>query len=122
MNKEFEKLTIGEAKKKLQEYEELANFLGKEKVSVTGDHPYPVGKNVFIRTVTMAYTGKLVEVYPGELILEDAAWIPDTGRFATFLEKGTPDEVEPFPDKAIIPRGAIVDVSEWKHPLPRKQK
>jgi hypothetical protein len=85
--------------------------------------PYPVGKNVFIRTVTMAHTGKLVKVTEHELVLEDACWIADTGRFSDFLKTGNLNECEPFPEgKVIIGRGAIVDCCEWKHELPRVQK
>ena len=43
--------------------------------------PYEVGKNYFIRTVTMSYTGKLIWVGEHELVLESPAWIADSGRF-----------------------------------------
>lgn len=73
-------------------------------------HPYQVGKVYLIRTVTMIQTGRLVQVTPQELVLEDAAWIADTGRFADALAKCEFDEVEPFPDgQVIVGRGAIVD-------------
>lgn len=86
-------------------------------------HPYPVGKNVFIRTVTMSHTGRLVEVTDKELVLEDACWIADTGRFTDFLESGKLNECEPFPvGRVIVGRGAVVDCCEWKHTLPRSQK
>lgn len=87
-------------------------------------HPYKIGAAYFIRTVTFHYTGRLVAVWPGELILEEAAWIADDGRFADALESGEFSEVEPYPAKAkvIISRLAIVDAMEWHRPLPRKQK
>jgi len=122
-NKKIDEMTIAEAKLKLVEYEQLCSLFGKETLKVNLDsHPYVVGKSYFIRTVTMAYTGKLEQVFPNELVLSSCAWIADTGRFATFLEKGEASEVEPFPDICIVPRGSIVDISEFKHPLPRKQK
>lgn len=85
--------------------------------------PFPEkNTNVFIRTVTMAYTGRLVDVTEKELVLEDACWIADTGRFATFLEMGSLNEVEPFPaGRIIVGRGALIDLCAWKHELPRKQ-
>src|SRR5574341_1053677 len=61
-------------------------------------------------TVTMYYTGKLRQVTAQELVLTDAAWIADTGRFSEALRTGTLSEVEPFPEgQVVIGRGAIVD-------------
>lgn len=90
----------------------------------TETHPYQVGKNYFIRTVTHHLTGKLIKVTSKELVLLDAAWVADDGRFMDLLKKGEPDEVEPFPDnvEVIVGRGSLIDAVEWKHPLPRKQK
>ena len=52
-----------------------------------------------------------------ELILEDAAWIADTGRFSDAI-----NEVEPFPDgKVIVSRGALIDAVKINS-LPREQK
>jgi hypothetical protein len=45
-------------------------------------HPFNIGANYFIRTVTHYHTGRLVEVTENELVLEDAAWIANSGRFA----------------------------------------
>lgn len=84
--------------------------------------PLQVGKKVLIRTVTHYHTGKIVEINPDHLILEKAAWIADTGRFSTAIEKGTLREIEPFKDPVAVFKGAIIDVTEWKHDLPEKQK
>jgi len=86
-------------------------------------NPYAIGKNYQIRTVTMIYTGKLVEVGPLELVLVDAAWIADTGRFADATRTQNYNEVEPYPDglHVIIGRGAIVDAVEIDQ-IPRSQK
>lgn len=92
-----DELTIGEAKKKLEEYKELARLFGREKELSDTCSVYEEGKNYFIRTVTHHYTGKLVAVYPQELILEQVAWIADDGRFTTALEKEEFDEVEIYP-------------------------
>ena len=75
--------------------------------------PWNIGKNYFIRTVTMIDTGRLVQVTPQELVLEDAAWIADTGRFHAALKTCDFNEVEPFPDgRVIINRGAVIDAIE----------
>lgn len=74
--------------------------------------PWEIGQSYFIRTVTMAHHGVLVDVTPTELVLMGAAWIADTGRFHDFVTgKVKPSEVEPFPaDKpVIIGRGALID-------------
>lgn len=87
------------------------------------DHPYQVGKPYFIRTVTMYYTGRLMEVTPQELVLESAAWIADTGRFEAALRTGDFSEVEPYPvGRLIIGRGALIDAFQVSFDLPTKQK
>ncbi len=80
------------------------------------------GNNVFIRTVTHYYTGTILEVTEHEIVLADAAWVADTGRFSAALTTGSLSEVEPFPDTVSVNRGAVVDVTHWRHPLPREVK
>jgi len=84
------------------------------------------GKNVFVRTVTHYYTGLLAGVATGEdgvwLHLEEAAWIADTGRFGDALKAGKLSEVEPYPADCWVSAGAVVDVCEWAHKLPRTAK
>ncbi len=109
---ELDQLTVKEVR-------ELAKLVGGETAE---KHPYEVGKNYFIRTVTHYYTGKLVQVTRQELVLEDACWIADTGRFAEALSTGKLNETEPFPGKVIVGRGAVVDASLWAHALPRSVK
>jgi hypothetical protein len=76
----------------------------------TTDHPYKVGQIYFIRTVTHHYTGRLLRVTSQELVLEDAAWIADDGRFSDAVKTGNFNEVEPYPDgEVIIGRSAVVD-------------
>jgi hypothetical protein len=85
-------------------------------------HPYQIGANYLIRTVTMALTGRMVAVFGHELVLEDAAWIPDTGRFADAVKSADFSEVEPFPDgPVIIGRHALIDAAII-NALPRSQK
>jgi hypothetical protein len=84
--------------------------------------PLSVGRSVFIRTVTMYYTGRVVSVKAGEVVLTEAAWIADAGRWHNALKNGTLSEVEPFVDPVSINRGSIIDVTEWKHALPKEQK
>src|SRR3990167_4090803 len=63
------------------------NTMAKKTPPPTESGPWKIGKCYLIRTVTMIDTGRLVEVTEQELVLEDAAWIADTGRFADALQK-----------------------------------
>lgn len=85
-------------------------------------HSFVVGKSYLIRTVTMHYTGRLIEITDSDIVLEQAAWIADTGRYTNSLKDGNLLEVEPYPDRVAVNRDVIVDFAEWKHKLPRDQK
>lgn len=97
--------------------EDLKSF-----ISDGESHSFEIGKCYLIRTVTMHYTGRIVSVTDSDVVLEDAAWIADTGRFADALKSGSLLEVEPYPGRVAVCRGAMVDFSEWSHALPRAQK
>jgi hypothetical protein len=110
-------LTIGEAR-------QLASMFNTQAPThmTLVDHPYEIGAPYLIRTVTMIDTGVLVAVTPQELVLKEAAWIADTGRFAQAIAKAEFGEVEPFPDGfVIIGRGAIIDAVKITK-TPRSQK
>ena len=107
----IEDLTIGEARQLVAMFN-----------TAVDNSAWKIGANYLIRTVTMIDTGRLVAVTPQELVLEDAAWIADTGRFAQAVEKAEFGEVEPFPDgRVVIGRGAIIDAVEITQ-VPRSQK
>ena len=83
------------------------------------------GEAYIIRTVTYIYAGRVVEVNEQEILLEDAAWIADAGRWTQCLQEGLTQnvqEVEPFLDDLVLPRGGILDVTKWRHALPREVK
>lgn len=100
-----------------------ALFGGKSSCSCSVGHPFEIGSNYFIRTVTHHLTGKLVEVGPQELVLIDAAWIADDGRLSDALKSETFSEVEPFPDgrRIIVGRASLIDAQVIEK-LPRSQK
>ena len=118
MKTKIDELTIGEAR------ELAALFGGKSACVAAASHPFEVGENYFIRTVTHHFTGKLVEVHASELVLEDAAWIADDGRFADAVAKGSFNEVEPFPpdSRVIVNRASLVDAVKVGFKLPCSQK
>ncbi len=86
-------------------------------------HPFNIGKNYFIRTVTHHHTGTLVQVTSTELVLENAAWIADDGRLTDALKKGEFNEIEMFPagSRVIIGRGSLIDAVEISS-IPTSQK
>ena len=89
-------------------------------VCKTEKHPYNIGKNYLIRTVTMIYTGRLIEVYKQELVIDKACWIPETARWNESVKNCTFNEQEPYPEdrKVIIGRGSVIDcveISELVH-------
>jgi len=86
------------------------------------DFPLAIGENVFIRTVTLYYTGKIKNISERFVTLSNAAWIADTGRFADFLKKGIANEVEPYVDDVHIPIGSMIDVTLFQHELLVVQK
>jgi hypothetical protein len=106
MSSKIDNLTIAEAR-------EIAALFNQSHAlpSLSGSaHAWEIGKNYLIRTVTMIDSGRLVAVTEHELVLEDAAWIADTGRFADAVSRAKFGEVEPFPDgRVIIGRGSVID-------------
>lgn len=112
-------LTIGEAKQLVAMFTPIvtagAVSAPAEFLKAYDPGPWEVGKIYLIRTVTMIDTGRLVAVGPQELVLEYAAWIADTGRFADALKKAEFGEVEPFPDgRVIVGRGSVIDAVQIK--------
>jgi hypothetical protein len=75
--------------------------------------PWIIGKIYLIRTVTMIDTGILVAATDKELVLEEAAWVADTGRFSDAIAKAEFNEVEPFPQgRVILNRSCVIDAVE----------
>ena len=85
---------------------------------------YPVGQNVIVRTVTMIYTGMLKNVTNTDFVLTNCSWIPETGRYMSFVAEGKVKECEPYPEdlEVFINRGSLLDICELKTSLPRSQK
>jgi len=86
------------------------------------DSPFQVGQAYLFRLVMHYWTGRVVSVGETEIVIEDAAWIANTGRFADAITTGSLEEVEPVPGNVILGRGALVDAVVWAHELPREQK
>jgi hypothetical protein len=96
-----------------------------------GATAYEIGRSYFVRLATYHNIGRIVAIYPREIVLESACWVADSGRWANAIETGELQEVEPYPDfredgktpfQVIINRSFIVDSCDWIHDLPRKVK
>lgn len=83
----------------------------------------PVGSKVFIRTVTHAFTGLVKSVSEREIVLTNAAWIADTGRYTQAMATGKFSEVEPYPPemRVIINHEAVIDKMAVEWDLPTEQ-
>ena len=98
-------LTLGQIKE--------LNHLLNGKTEASKPNPFEIGKKYLIRTVTMIQTGELKEKCGDFLVLKDASWIADTGRFSESLENQENfKEVEPFKNDVIVNLGSIVDATE----------
>jgi hypothetical protein len=121
----IDELTIGEAKRRIAEADELRQQLGwtaPTPTAVGQSHSFTVGDAIFVRTVTYHYTGKLVAVTDADIVLDEAAWIAEDGRFSQALATGELNEIEPYPGRCVVSRGAIIDWCNWTHALPRTVK
>ena len=95
----------------LKQVRELQSILGSNTQNEA--HPWEIGAHYVIRTVTMIQTGTLKAVYKNELLLSEAVWVADTGRFHDFLKDPSKlNESEPFTDDVIVGRGSIVDAQK----------
>ncbi len=81
------------------------------------------GLPYMVRTVSDYFTGIVVAQTATEILLGEAAWVPDMGRFMNALETGDFEEVEPCPDgEVVVARQSIVSYLRLRVPLPRTQK
>lgn len=102
---DIDDLTLGQLKEIAQQF----NSQVSTSTSASSDF-WKIGKPYLIRTVTMIDAGTLVAVTEHEIILQDASWIANTGRFSAALESCDYSEVEPFPAGLVaIGRGSIVE-------------
>ena len=81
-----------------------------------------VGNSWFFRTVTYHIVGRVVRKLPGSyVVLEDASWVADSGRFMDAIKNGTLSEVEPV-GQWCVNLDTVTDFGPWRHPLPTAQK
>lgn len=102
---------------------ELVFSVMKEKTQENQEKiPFEIGKAYFFRTVTYHITGRVKKIVGKFLILEDAAWIADSGRFQQAIMDGVLSEVEPVSVETFLNIDSITDAFFWQKELPREQK
>jgi hypothetical protein len=101
-------------------YEKLKDQLGEDKVDVA-TYDDLIGKKWFFRTITYHLVGRVVKRVGTFLLLEDASWVADSGRFMNCVKDGTLDEVEPV-GEIFVNLESVGDFFLWKHALPKDQK
>ena len=85
--------------------------------------PFEVGKSYLIRTITMVDVGRVTKICGKFIVMENASWIADTGRFFECLRKTDVFvEVEPFAHPIFVNSDAIVDATLWPYDLPESAK
>lgn len=99
----------------LKDLRELIGNLG-------ADTSLKIGGQYLLRTVTLYFTGRIVAITSTDVVLEDAAWIADTGRFADAIKAVQFNEVEPITGRHIVFRGGLIDATSLDGTLPRSQK
>jgi hypothetical protein len=107
---DINELTIREAR-------EIAALVNPDVVA-----PFRVGAAYLIRTVTMTWTGRVHAIVGQFLVLNEAAWVADTGRYHLATCTENLSEVEPAGDGVIVGLGAIVDGRPWTSALPKDVK
>jgi hypothetical protein len=74
--------------------------------------PFQVGQKWLFRTVTHIDIGEIIAIHGELVVLKDAAWIPDTGRFNEALKDQSKfNEVEPYNDICVVNTSALIDAT-----------
>ena len=95
--------------------------LVSENKSEPVEHPFEKGEAYFFRTLTFHILGRIKETSGKFIILEDASWVADSGRFHEAFEKGEVEENE-YIGRGIVNLDSVVDAWPWPNSLPKKSK
>lgn len=80
-----------------------------------------IGHAWYIRTVTYHLVGRCTKRIGSFLLLEEASWVADSGRFMQAIKEGKLNEVEPV-GPALVNLDSVTDAFPWVHKLPTEQK
>ena len=106
----------------LNQIEQLLENDNNLRLATEYELPFEIGKPYFIRTVTYFVTGRVKKIVGKFLVLEEAAWITDIGRFSDAMKSGIMDEVEPLDGEMYLNTDSITDAFPFPHKLPNKKK
>lgn len=89
----------------------------------------PVGETYLVETAAFVYTGKLVDQSLLYLKLQEVTqWGVVSPRHSELFVDGKPDEealsdINPYPPDLYqyIPHANVIDIKEWRHPLPNAE-
>lgn len=99
----------------------LEKALESESGEVSNELPFEIGKSYFIRTVTYHVIGTVDRIKGAFLVLSDASWVADSGRFSKAISEGELNEVE-YIGEMIVNTLAIADATRWLHKNPKATK
>lgn len=106
-------LTIGE-------FKELAATVGGQ--GRAAPLPFEIGKAYLFCGVTRYFVGRVRSVVGPFVVLDEASWVPSTGRFSAALQSFNLDEVERVPDGWVVNTAALNDAGPWNGALPKETK
>lgn len=76
-----------------------------------------IGRKYFFRTPSFHFVGRVSAITDSDIVLTEAAWIADSGRFNVALRTGDVAEFESYPAECIINRDHVCDASPWEFSL-----
>lgn len=88
---------------------------------ISNDLPFEIGKSYFIRTVTYHVIGTVDKISGPFLVLSEASWVADSGRFSKAITEGELSEVE-YIGQMFVNTSAIADATRWNHKNPKVTK
>lgn len=90
------------------------------------DLPFELGRNYLFRTIGYHWLGRVIAFRGKFVVLDDASWIADTGRYGECLKGNlvqiSSSEIEPSPRQVVINSDHITDAVEYPFVLPRDAK
>lgn len=87
-------------------------------------HPtLKIGQIYFVENpIAKSFVGRLIAILdPFTLALEDASWVPNTGRYHLFM-RGEFDEHTEFEPCGRVVAVKFQNVNEWPYPLPKEAR